>query len=1068
MSSQYKSSSLGSVARACAIAFVLIITLAPYIGAQSMSAAISGIVRDSVGRSIGGASVDARHEPTGFTAHTSTNAAGRYAIFGLPLGGPITVTVRRLGYQAFERNDITLGLGARRTIDAVLRTSAIGLAPVLVRDSSASGRESRIGGSTGIGRALIDALPVLDRNFSGLAALAPLAGTQLSLGGQRWTATDIRLDGAPLRNMLRAGEANGGPSAVPLDAVREVEVNTALFDVTQGRQGGGQIAAVTREGTNSAEGRVFTGYRSERLTAGSDYQGRSRAARQATVQQSGVSFGGPIVRDRAHVFVAYERQASSEPLFSGDVSTTAGEQAAGISRDSLTRILTILGQRYGTETPASQLGRLNRSPLSETMLARIDWQFSPAHRATFRANASRWTNPLSGGVDQALALREARSDFRSAESQVLATLSSGLGAASHNELQIGVSRSRRALIPQAPSIPRGFVQVRSTLPDGRLGNTTVQFGGNRLAPDRSREWSVTVKDKVTRDLGRVLFTAGTDNMVSGTRTLVAEAQSGLFVFPSIAALEALSPNRFTRTVPIGGIAPETRQKILELGAFAQAEWRATNRVAITGGLRWDATAFLSAPVANDEIDAAFGVRTGRGLRDWRQWQPRLQLVWQVDTASRDVVRIGAGRFFAQLPYYAQHNQLLYTGTTLADVDLRGSAVPQVNFPAYRRDPATVPGLGRGALPAPYVNVVGAYRAPRTDKATIAWAHGSREFWSTTFAAIVSRSDQQYQYEDRNLRASPSFTLDNEAGRRVWVPASSIPSATGVTDVRNASANPAFARVIALESNARATQVSLTGELHLRALRHFETDIAYAWNQARDNSTYGCCLARTATTFTPVIDDPRNLSQAWGPSDLDTRHRIVGTVLTRLPLGVTLATRYVGASGRPFSLVVDGDINGDEANGNDLAFLFDPKAPGVDSGIAASFTRLLENRSSLAAEYIRSHLGQIAGRNAIRTPWTHRVDLRLARPVSLGRHARGEVTLDIFNAGNLLNPNWGAQSLLPVGISSQNPVVNRVPLLRVTGFDAATRRYRYNVNESAGVLSRGGDPYQMQLGVRLGW
>ena len=93
--------------------------------------------------------------------------------------------------------------------------------------------------------------------------------------------------------------------------------------------------------------------------------------------------------------------------------------------------------------------------------------------------------------------------------------------------------------------------------------------------------------------------------------------------------------------------------------------------------------------------AAFGIRTGRAPRDWGQVQPRAQLVWRVTTDGRDVVRIGAGLFTAQLPYYAQHNQLLYTGSSLADIDLRGTSVPVPDFPAYRADPSTVPGLPAG-------------------------------------------------------------------------------------------------------------------------------------------------------------------------------------------------------------------------------------------------------------------------------------------------------------------------------------------------------------------------------------
>ena len=192
---------------------------------------------------------------------------------------------------------------------------------------------------------------------------------------------------------------------------------------------------------------------------------------------------------------------------------------------------------------------------------------------------------------------------------------------------------------------------------------------------------------------------------------------------------------------------------------------------------------------------------------------------------------------------------------------------------------------------------------------------------------------------------------------------------------------------------------------------------------------------------------------------------MGTFAARIPGGFELSARYLGASGRPFTLVVDGDVNGDEANGNDRAFLFDPDDPTTSPQVAASMRRLLANSGNVARDYIRSHLGALAGRNALYTPWTHRVDARVRRRLAYGARSV-ELVVDVLNVGNLLNANWGAQYLLPVGISSQNPVVNRVPLLRIVGFDPGTRRYVYAVNESAGVLPKGGDPYQVQAGLRF--
>jgi hypothetical protein len=413
---------------------------------------------------------------------------------------------------------------------------------------------------------------------------------------------------------------------------------------------------------------------------------------------------------------------------------------------------------------------------------------------------------------------------------------------------------------------------------------------------------------------------------------------------------------------------------------------------------------------------------------------------------------------------------LYTGSTLTDVDLRGARTPIPDYVGYRSGSAGVPGLPSGTLPGPaYVNVAGQVRAPRTTRASAAWIHEFDRRLALTLGAQWSRARDGYHYLDRNLRSAPAFRLSSEDNRGVWVPAATIPVATGVTDVRNASQNRDYARVLSLESAGEARQWSLTAEAAMTPFRRLSGTVGYAYTRATDNSTFGCCLARTATTFTPIRDDPRDLSTTWGPADGDQRHRLVTTVSGGLPFGVRVDARYIGNSGRPFSLVVDGDINGDEANGNDLAFLFDPNDARTPSDVAASMRRVLGNPRNVARRFISRHLGQVSTRNALRTPFTHRVDARLSRAFTLAPSRplrRVELLVDVYNLGHLLNRSWGAQYLLPSGISSQNPVVNRVPLLRVTGFDAVQQRYRYVVNENAGVLARGGDPWQLQLSLRL--
>jgi hypothetical protein len=1035
------------------------------LAAQSTDAGFRGVVVDSGGAPLSAAIVEILHQPSGRRFTTATDATGRFRVGLLPVGGPYRATARAIGFRPLRIEGLSLVLGEERDLRLVLPRSVAELAPLVATADQRVRRADRVGGSTRVDPGQLAALPSPNRNFADLANLSPWAGPQLSLSGQRYTATSYRLDGIESRNLLRAGEYNAGPFAVSFEAIREFEINTHVYDVSQGRQGGGQISAVTRSGTNTWHASAFSSYRSEALGAATDFQGRDRSARPFTTVQWGGALSGPIVRDRVHFFASLERQDGSLPLLVGLLDTPEAELAAGVSRDSVDRILSVLAQQYGTEAIGSQLGRLARAPTATSIFGRIDWSLSPKQVLTLRHSASSWSNPLSGGVDQPITLREARSDFSSTEHQALLALRSSLSAG-QNELSLGLSRSARELVPVSPGVPRGFVQVRSTLPDGAVGNTTIQFGGNRLAPDVSKEWQLQLVDRAVVQRGPVGLTFGVDNSLARFSTLIAEAQTGLFVFPSIAALETQRPNRFARTIPLAGTSPVTSLTTLDLSAYAQAEWSPTEAVSLTAGIRWDGSGMLTTPARNSAAETTLGVRTDRRASDWVKISPRAQLTWH-SPDGRQVARLGAGRFTTPLPAYSFHNQLLNTGLTLADIDLRGTSVPAPNFPGYRNDPASVPGIPTGLTPLPYLNLVSSsFATPSIWKASASYQREVFRWLTLTATGTAAWGRGGYHYLDANLRASPAFTLDNEGGRGVYVPAGTIVTTSGLTDVRNAVASPSFARILWLSSKGRSRQYGAMLEASIRPSNRYRLDLAYAWTDARDNSTFGCCLARTATTFTPIATDPRNLDLTWASSDLEIRHRLVLSGMAALPAGTTLAGRLIVSGGRPYSLVVDGDLNGDESNGNDLAFIFDRDDPSTPAEVAASLRRMLDNRANFARDYLRTHLGTLSGRNALRTPGYARLDLRLQKPIRLGNGLRAIAMVDLLNALNAIDSDWGAERVLPLGISVQNPVVNRVPLLRIVGFDPATNRYRYAVNEQAGVLSKGGDPYQFQIGIRF--
>ncbi len=1033
--------------------------------AQVGEPSFTGTVRSRAGEPLSNADIDVLNTETGVRFHVTTDRGGRFLVLKIPLGGPYLVTAKRIGYHAEIQTGIRMVLGERRELSFALEPAPVELAPVEVGAGAAPRREDRIGGSYRIDLAEVRTIPTQNRDFADLASLSSLVGPQLSIAGQRWTATGFTLDGVQSRNQLRAGTYNGGPYAISLEAIREFEVNTHVYEVTQGRQSAGEVAAATRSGTNTFQATAYSYYRSQSLGAATDFDGRPRSARPFTTVQWGAGLGGPLVRDKAHFYTVFERQDGSQPLLVGLLDTPDAQNAAGIASDSLNRILSILAAKYGTS--GQQLGKLPRAPTATSLFARVDWAISSRHLLTARQASSFWTNPLSGGVDQPIALREARSDFSSQEHQGLLSLRSTFSSRVQHDLKLGLSHSSRELVPIDPLIPRGFVQTRSLLPNGSTGNVTVQFGGNRLAPDRSREWQLQLGNELVIQRGKSLLTFGTDNSLARLTTLIAEAQTGLFTFPSIAALDALAPSRFQRTVPLSGVSPESRLTLLELGAFGQIEWKPEPALSVLVGLRWDGMGVLSTPARNPLLEAALGLRTDRRPSDWGGLAPRFQVLFRTDAAGRSLFRLGGGRFVGQLPAYSYHNQLLYTGLTLADVDLRGSAVPVPSYPGYRADPATVPGLPPSA-PAPpgFVNVVGSsFALPSTWKASLSYDLELTRALGVTLSLSGALGRNGYNYLDQNLRATPAFMLANEGGRGVYVPASAIAPATGLTNNRDAVVSTSFGRVLSLESPGRSRQHALSAEAHYRLGARSRLDVSYTWSNARDNSTFGCCLARTSTTFTAVATNPRDLSKTWGPSDFDVWHRIVFGGAVAAPGGFELSGQVIAASGRPFSMVTDGDLNGDEANGNDLAFLFDPGDPNTPADVAASMRKILADPNNLARSYIAGHLGRISARNALRLPWSVQSSLRLVRPIRIHR-TRLDLIADLFNVLNAFDADWGAERQLPLGISSQNPVVNRIPLLRIVGFDPVNLRFRYVVNEQAGVLPRGGQRYLFQLGIRV--
>lgn len=1040
--------------------------------AQSTEGYIGGVIRLPGGAPAAAVGVQVRNESTGLVQARTTDAAGRFAFPQLPIGGPYSVTVRRIGYRPERITGITLNLGDRVPVRLTLTAAAQELAGVEVRESREEQRAARFLGSTVVDQAKIRELPILNRSFSDLALIAPTTSavgtggiitSSSSIAGGRVTGTDIRVDGVQAKNTLWGAGFGRGPYSLSVEAIREFEVVTNVYDVTQGRQGAGAINVATNFGTNRRTGSFFAYHRNGDLTT-TDFEGRAPLDFRNT--QWGGSFSGPLVTDRAHYFVAFDRQDVNEPFFTMDVPSTALQNQFQIAQDSITRFTDILRRTYGL--PAGrQVGAFDRGNALNSIFSRVDWTLNERHRLMTRYTFSNWNYDRSI-TDRFLSVVESFGNQRSREHQFLASLKSSFGATVSNDFRLAYTDRFLANEPNT-RLPRGWVTVASRLPDGRIGAPQIlQFGGQRTSPEWQRERSIQLVNVTRVDRGNTAFTFGTDNSLNRLGMFVSIETDGLFRFNSLADLEAQRAASFARLVPTQRLEPDVWQWVLDAGAFAQAETRLSPTMTFTGGFRADMTSFLTRPERNALVEQRLGRRTDSRATDIAV-QPRAQFAWDIGGRGNTFLRVGGGLFLAQPHYMAHINHLLNDGSQLSEVLLTGAAVPRPDFPSYRQSFANVPGtelLAPGAARPAFINMMSpGLQMPRTWKGDVALQRRLFDNRLTIGAAYqFANTSALYRYVDRNLRQA-QFTLANEGGRSVFVPASAINPTTGAVPAVQGREFADLGRVLELESDARLRQRAVIVDAHLRLPRGAEIGGSFTWNRTRDDNSYNCCIAITSV-FTQVASDPRIAT--WGNANNDFRHKIVAWGSLPQVAGFRLSGRYIGQSGTPVSFTVFNDLNGDDvgggssfANQNDLAFLFDPDALGVQPEVATAMRNVLNNPQNIARDWMRENLGSIAPRNGFRNPFFGQLDLRLSwDPSRVWRTLpRVELTADVFNAIPLFDRDRGAQEVIPAA---------RQTLLTVTGFDPVAQRFRYRVNEQAGVPVRVGNRYQIQVGARVGF
>jgi hypothetical protein len=1030
--------------------------------AQATQAGISGTISDDGLRALSGVTVHLRNESTGFTTSTSTNTKGEYIFNQLPLGRPYTIKITHLNYADIVQNGYALNQGDQLRLNYTLKERSIALDEIQISHQGLNQTIQSLGAATAVTAKDLDKLPVNGRNFTSLIDLSPLSAGG-SLSGQLGTSTNFSVDGMSSRGPLSGSSTNRGPYSISMEAIREFEIATNQYDVTYGRSGGGSVSTVTKSGTNQWTGSLFTYGRANWLSSPYNIRGQ-KIDQEYAIYQYGFSLGGPIVKDKAHFFVAWDRQMDARPFYIADIRSEADEVRFNITKSTIDQFVDIARDQYGV-AGSQQVGAFDRRRNTDAVFARVDWQLNDRNLLTIRNNFVRDMNNQGVSDNTTINLYEVYGSHLSMDNSLLASLRTSVKPNVTNELKIQYLYTLDDGMPnkQLPSsnLPRAIVQRVESYQGENLLSTNVQLGGQRYLPETFKNHVIQLVDNIYYTHRNIHYTFGTDLMFTHLSSLATSEMNGRFFFTGMDNFEKMIPYRYAREVSLVD-DPTVKQKVLNGGLYAQAQSKVGRGLDLTLGLRADYTHYFQTPTFNQTVYNALQLSTDNGVTSF-QLQPRFQLNWDIGERKTDILRFGAGIFGSNLNNYSMVNNMLNDGTKVASVDITGAYVPTPNFPGYRQDPASAPGTELFDLPGvEKVSTINMnhenIKVPTLYKANLSYNRFLSDRVRLGVSMYASFARNNYMYVDRNMVSDPFFRLENEGNRGVYVPVSGINASNGVADWMTGRQSNDVSRVLELVSEGKINQYAVVLDGAAQYYKDGQISASYTWNDTRDNTSYNGNVANSATLNLMVEDDPRNLSKMTY-SDNHFRHKVVVYGTAPSFYGISVGVRYSGIGGQRYSLAVNGNVNGDFVNSNDLAFIFDPSNTQLTEKVKTGMEAILNNPNADAKmkSYLRSNLGQLSERNGLENGFYGVFDLRATKKIRLiGTHF-AELSVDIFNVANLLNKNNGVNRSL----GKQN-------LLTIRGFDPIKQTYTYDVNQNAGVTTISGNPYQIQVGLRYGF
>ncbi len=1051
--------------------------------AQITTSAMSGKVVDDNNEAVIGATVQAVHEPSGTVYGSITNVDGRYAIQGMRTGGPYTVTVSFVGYQTRTFSNVTLQLGEIYNLNVEISESSELLGEVVVTGTASKFSQERTGATTNINQAAITALPTVSRSIEDIARISPYANGMGFAGGDG-RSTNFTVDGANFNNNFGlSDDLPGGGSPISVDAIEEMQVVVAPFDVRQSNFIGGGINAVTKSGTNTFKGTAYTYLTNENMH-GTRLAGVDVARTKDRKYTYGATFGGPIVKDKLFFFANVEYQkiptVANRWQASDDGVAVADQYISRTTKSDMQKVSDFVKQKYGYDT-----GSYTSFPADESnikLLGRIDWNITDDHHLAVRYNYTKNTawNATNGNSTNAYYRNRNANRFsqysmafaNSMYSQdnkvntISADLNSRFGNNLSNQLLFTYSNIEDVRGTNSSEFP--FIDIMNGYSVDDNGSITqdlypyMSLGYELFTYNNKVQNKVTtLTDNFTAYIGAHKLTAGFNFEHQMANNSYMRNGTGFYRYRSLDDfLNGAAPETVAISYGYNGNANPTGQVAFnQYGLYVQDEWNILDNLKVQGGIRFDDIVF-----DNDDIMTNNAIKeldyngqhfdTGLWPKNNIQISPRLGFTWDVFGNKSLRVRGGTGLFAGRLPLVfftnMPTNSGMIQGLTVASTKYTNGVATSIdsrlqNFAGglVTDREEIIKRLGATTTISPSDGTVGSYFAAvdRNFKMPQVWKSSIAVDYTIPVSFPLTVTGE-FQYTD-NINAVRITNANIKSNTSEWERLSGADNR--MIYPSDYTYNKVGAYVLTNTHKGYGYTANIT--VNAEPIKDLNIMAAYTHTVMKEVSGLPGSDPKSAAEGLYTING-YNFSGVQ-----NSRYVIPDRIIASISYTYghdQFSLFYQGYSPYGYSYVYSSDLDGDGIAA-DLMYI-----PRNDSEIhftseadRVAFWNYVEQDS-----YLKNHKGEYAEAYGARAPWVHKFDFRWAHDFTLklgNTNHKLQLIADVENIGNLIHSSWG----VPKNMSASNngallkvdKIVDNTPYFSIyrdksTG-EAPTKTWEYN-------------------------